>query len=263
MRILFLGDIVGQKATAHVARRVPELRAELNLDIVIANGDNCVISGVDPMTGSGLDRLSAELLLSHEVDVITTGFHAFDSPDCAEVLGYERVLRSHNRLHHSPGKGILHIEHANGSLTLINLATTRLVDTDHSAYETFQHVEKRGVTLVHSVGDPHETRVLAYAIDGEAAAVLGTFGHEPTLRDYRLPRGTVLVPDVGMVGPVGGIGGFDPRYFVAQAKGEDASNSLPYFLLEDHPMTFDAVLLECDTREVVRIVRHSEIFTLR
>jgi hypothetical protein len=243
MRILFLGDIVGPKATACIAGRLPYLRDELRADFIIVNADNCIISGPSPMTGSGLDLLSAQRLLAHGADIVTTGFHAFDSPDCSQVLALERVLRSHNRSTALPGKGVISLEHNGEWFTCINLATTTLSENERPAYETFVRIERRGHTIIHSVGDPHQTRVFAHAVDGEVAAVVGTFGHEPSLRHYVLPRGTLLVPDVGMVGPLGGIGGFNPSWFVAQVKGEDPTAGIPYHLLEQLPMCLDAVLL--------------------
>jgi len=79
-------------------------------------------------------------------------------------------------------------------------------------------------------------------VDGAAAAVLGTLTHEASLYSYLLPGGTALVPDVGMVGALGGIGGFAAEHFVALLRGEDCAQLPPYRLLE-HPMIFDAVRL--------------------
>ena len=44
MRILFLGDVFGNAGLEAVERGVPALREELDLDLVLANGEN-VASG--------------------------------------------------------------------------------------------------------------------------------------------------------------------------------------------------------------------------
>ena len=39
-KILFLGDIVGRPGRDAVRQRVPQLRAELSLDLIVANAEN-------------------------------------------------------------------------------------------------------------------------------------------------------------------------------------------------------------------------------
>ena len=41
MRLLFLGDLVGSCGREAVVETVPKLRRELDLDYVVANGENC------------------------------------------------------------------------------------------------------------------------------------------------------------------------------------------------------------------------------
>ena len=49
MKILFIGDIVGQPGRRAVAELLPKLRPELRLDFVIANGENSAGgSGITP-----------------------------------------------------------------------------------------------------------------------------------------------------------------------------------------------------------------------
>jgi 2',3'-cyclic-nucleotide 2'-phosphodiesterase len=60
----------------------------------------------------------------------------------------------------------------------------------------------------------YSKQALGHALDGRAAAVLGTHSHEATLRLRRLPRGTALVTDVGMTGCPDGVMGFTPEAFV-------------------------------------------------
>jgi calcineurin-like phosphoesterase len=242
MNVLFVGDVTGPGAAERVAERLPGLRREHGVDLVIANADNGAVTGPAPMGGSGMSPGIVELLLDSGADVVTSGTHAWDSPESEAVLGHPRVLRAHNLPEGGPGRGRIELEVVGEPVTVINLASTPLVPRALPVWESWLGAEKRGAVVVHFVGAPHDARVFAHAVDGEAAAVLGTLGHEATLRTYLLPGGTALVPDVGMVGPLGGIGGFTPERFVAELRGEDASGLPPFGFVEGLAV-FDAVLL--------------------
>ena len=71
-RLLFIGDVMGEAGCAAVRTYVPELRRELNIDAVVANGENSAPTGRGITSGSGSDLLSV-------VDFLTLGNHAFDA----------------------------------------------------------------------------------------------------------------------------------------------------------------------------------------
>ena len=68
-RLLFIGDVMGKAGCAAVLTLVPTLRRELELDAVVANGENSA------PTGRGITPESASKLLS-VVDFLTLGNHA-------------------------------------------------------------------------------------------------------------------------------------------------------------------------------------------
>ena len=69
MRILFIGDIVGEPGRRAVAEILPRLRREHEVDLVIANGENSA-------GGSGITAAIAQELYSYGVNIITTGIPA-------------------------------------------------------------------------------------------------------------------------------------------------------------------------------------------
>ena len=74
IRILFLGDIVGEPGRETIYQRLPELRKEEEIDFVIANGEN--IAG-----GRGITpKLSIDLLRAG-IAVVTTGDHVWDQKE--------------------------------------------------------------------------------------------------------------------------------------------------------------------------------------
>jgi calcineurin-like phosphoesterase len=96
-RLLFIGDVMGEAGRAVVSTLVPVLRRELELDAVVANGENSA------PTGRGITPESASELLS-VVDFLTLGNHAFDVKGSEKFLEWEpRVIRPANLETGSPG----------------------------------------------------------------------------------------------------------------------------------------------------------------
>src|SRR4051794_16761422 len=100
MRMLFLGDIVGNCGRDAVVKAVPRLRRELALDYIVVNGEN--IAG-----GRGITPATADDLFDCGVDLISGGNHTFQHrevyPYLDETPGITRPL---NYPPGAPGKGI-------------------------------------------------------------------------------------------------------------------------------------------------------------
>lgn len=253
MEILFIGDIVGAEAARWVASRVPLLREELALDWVIANGENCVVTGPRPNDGFGLSVQIVDELLGGGVDLITGGNHTWDGPEVAQVLGYDEVLRPAN-VDEQAGRGVATLKRGTEALTVLNLLSPTAALAGMRAPQPYPLWQSwlelgRQDTLTGSVLiDLHgesawEKASFATAVDGDVAAVLGTHTHDPTLRGHILLNGTGYVTEVGMTGRLGYTGGgFNPAHFAAALRGEDTTK-LPPYTLATGPMTLGAVLV--------------------
>ena len=71
VNLLFIGDIVGEPGRRAVKQLLPKLRAELRLDMVVANGENAA-------GGSGITVNTANEIFGAGVDIMTTGDHLWD-----------------------------------------------------------------------------------------------------------------------------------------------------------------------------------------
>ena len=101
LRICVIGDIIGKPGRLAVMHALPDLRTELELDMVIANGENTA-------AGAGLTPSLAEELLGGGIDVITSGNHIWDKREIYDYLDGERpVLRPINYPDEAPGRGWL------------------------------------------------------------------------------------------------------------------------------------------------------------
>lgn len=96
LNILMTGDVVGESGRRAVARLLPTLRQEYQLDLVIVNGENA--------DGLGLYISSAQKLFQAGADVITLGDHIYDKTEIYDYLAQEpRIARPLNFNPATPG----------------------------------------------------------------------------------------------------------------------------------------------------------------
>ena len=74
MKILFIGDILGQPGRRIVKEALPLLREELKPDLVLANGENAA-------AGVGITPSLVEELLDLDIAVLTSGNHIWDKKE--------------------------------------------------------------------------------------------------------------------------------------------------------------------------------------
>jgi 2',3'-cyclic-nucleotide 2'-phosphodiesterase len=259
VNVLFIGDIVGPQATVALAERLPTLRARHDVDLVIANAENCAITGPLPTDGFGMTAALVDRLIDAGVDVITGGNHSWDGPEAESALAHDSVIRPLNVGEGPPGRGRVTVDVRGEPVTVVNLIspTAKLREVRYlrdslmpqasRPYEAWSALEATGTTIVDFHGDSvWEKMSFARNVDGRAAAVLGTHTHEPTENLHVLPGGTAFVAEVGMTGQAGGVGaGFDNAHFAAMMRGEDPE-SLPPLRVSEGPVTLGAVLLHLD-----------------
>ena len=94
LRLLFLGDIVGEPGRKAVIDALPWFKKERGVDFIVANGENSAGGrGISP-------KISVDLLRAG-VAVITTGDHVWDQKDVIPYMPTEpRLLRP---LNYPPG----------------------------------------------------------------------------------------------------------------------------------------------------------------
>jgi 2',3'-cyclic-nucleotide 2'-phosphodiesterase len=256
VKTLFVGDVVGPEAAAWLAGRLPQLRDEFEVDLVVVNAENCAVTGPSPMDGFGMTVEVVDRLLEGGVDAITGGNHSWDGPDVERVLTYSEVVRPAN-VEETLGQGLLTVKAGADILTVVNLLSPSAALPNMSAplprpiwsfWQSLQSAtELSGSVIIDLHGESAwEKASFATAVDGHVAAVVGTHTHDPTLRGHILPGGTGYVTEVGMTGRLGFTGGgFDPVHFAAVLRGEDFT-VLPPYRLATGPLVLGAVLLTID-----------------
>lgn len=253
LRLLFIGDVVGERAVEAVVGLLPGLREELGLDAAVVNGENAA-------GGAGITPELADRLLS-AADFLTLGDHAFDREEAAPYLEREeRIIRPANLPEGLPGRGWGSFE-AGGARVGVACVQGRLFMREAcSPFEASDRVleELREADVV--LFDLHaeatsEKQALGWHLDGRAAAALGTHTHVPTADLRLLPGGTAYVSDVGMAGSPDGIIGMDREGFMEVFFRRRRAPVGP----AGGPVRVDAVLVEADPRSG-RAVGVSRVF---
>ena len=229
MKILALGDVVGEPGRRLVEEYVPALRRETGADLVVVNGENAA-------HGHGISEgIAKEWFDKVGVDVITTGNHSFDVKGIESFYRQEpRLIRPANHPPGTPGQGWIKLHTPSGAEVLVINLMGRVhmspCDCPFRCVDSILQKERADLVLVDMHAEAtSEAQAMGWHLDGRAAAVLGTHTHVPTLDAKVLPGGTAYVTDIGMTGPYDGVIGMKkecslgrflnvqrPRYEVAQ-----------------------------------------------
>lgn len=212
MRILFIGDIVGRPGREVVVTCVAGLRERLNLDFVIANGENAA-------GGFGLTRTIANEFFAAGIDCITTGNHWADQKEIFSFIGDEdRVLRPRNLPVGTPGKGANLYQTRSGQHVLVINPMGRVFmepqDDPFAAVDAELSACPLGEAADAIVVDMHaeatsEKMALGHFCDGRASLVVGTHSHIPTADAQILPGGTAYQTDAGACADYDSVIGMD------------------------------------------------------
>ncbi|MBV8584815.1 MAG: TIGR00282 family metallophosphoesterase [Verrucomicrobia bacterium] len=202
LRILFLGDIIGEPGRRAVTELLPKFKQDWAVDFVIANGENAAAGrGITP-------RITIDLLRAG-VAVITTGDHVWDQKELVGFIDTEpRLLRPLNYPVGTPGAGSIVLETAKGKVGVINVQgrTFMLPALDNPFRQTLDEVEKLRLQTPVIFVDVHaettsEKIALGRFLDGKVSAVAGTHTHVQTADEQIFPGGTAFICDAGMCGP--------------------------------------------------------------
>ncbi len=202
MKILFIGDIVGNPGREAIKKLLPELQKEYNLDFVIANAENAA-------GGSGITLKVAEDLFACGIDVLTSGDHIWKKREVFDFINQEeRILRPLNFPSGAPGRGSGLFKLKNGlKIGVMNVNGRVFMEalecpfrSSLAAVETLSK-ETRVIIVDFHAEATSEKIALGWYLDGKVSAVLGTHTHIQTADERIFPQGMAYITDVGMTGP--------------------------------------------------------------
>ena len=202
VKLLFIGDIVGEPGRKAVQQILPRLCDEQALDFVIANGENSA-------GGNGITPQIAGELFSAGVDVITSGDHLWDQKSVLDLLHSEpRFLRPLNYPTQVPGRGA-HVYQVR-SLPPVGVMNLQgrvfmppMENPFHAADLEVDRIRERAKIIFVDLHAEATSEKIAMGrfLDGRISALVGTHTHVQTADEQILPDGTAYLTDAGFTGP--------------------------------------------------------------
>ena len=246
MKILFLGDIVGDTGLNSVKKNLPDIIASKKIDFVCVNGENAASGGV------GLTENIANELYISGVDVITTGNHVWDQKEILDFIKREnKLLRPLNMAGEIPGAGFsVYNSKKNLKVGVLNLMGNVFMKKCDDVFKTAtEFIKKNKVKNNYDflVVDFHgeitsEKMAIGNLFDGHATLVVGTHTHVPTNDARILKNGTGYITDAGMCGDYDSVIGMDLDNSLNKFLKKNSSKHFP----SKGPASLCGVLVECD-----------------
>ncbi|NLC67489.1 MAG: TIGR00282 family metallophosphoesterase [Clostridiaceae bacterium] len=256
MKVLFVGDIVGNPGRKAARAVIPGIRKEMGIDLCIANCENAA-------GGMGITYAVAQELFNSDIDVITLGNHAWTKKDVFNFIDSDkRIIRPANYPKELPGKGSTIINTKKGPAGVLNLmGRVYMENTDcpfKAADKEIQYLNNfTNIIIVDMHAEAtSEKYAMGWYLDGRVSCVLGTHTHVQTADERILQKGTGYITDVGMTGPYDGVIGVDKDIIMRKFL-----TSLPMkFEIAKGNIQFNAVFLDIDesngrTISITRIMK--------
>ncbi len=206
MRILYVGDIMGELGIEVVEKVLLNLRNEKDVQLVIAQAENV-------SNGRGINDQDYSRLQKAGVDFFTGGNWTLHDQSIYPQLNdpNQPIIRPANYPEGTPGKGYKYIERNGLKILVISLLgqivgkdSDKPVDNPLKIIDQILEKEKdtkKAAIIVNFHGDfSSEKVVIGHYLDGRVSAVLGDHWHVPTADARVLPNHTAHMTDVGMCG---------------------------------------------------------------
>lgn len=253
MKVLAVGDIVGEAGVRKLKGILPDLKKSDEIDFVVTNGENAA-------GGMGLLERNFKDLLEAGTDVVTMGNHTWGKKDIFKFIDHSQLLRPANYPKGVVGKGLGIYEYKGKKIAVMNLMGR--VDLNILTENPFVMAKEMVDELQGKVDmifiDFHaeataEKIAMGRFLDGKITALWGTHTHVQTADEQILPNGTAYITDLGMTGPKDSVIGMD---ISASLKRFETTLPEKYKLAEGECI-FNAVEFEIDdeTNKVTEVKR--------
>ncbi len=258
LRMMFLGDVVGEPGRRAVIDLVPVLKKEYELDFVIVNGENAA-------GGRGITPKITIDLLRAGIAVVTTGDHVWDQKEIFNYIDTEpRLLRPINYPEDTPGQGSVILETPKGKVGVIDVqGRTFMQPPLENPFRALDAAlaKMREETPIIFVDIHAETTSEKIAVgrflDGRVSAVVGTHTHVQTGDERVFPGGTAFLCDAGMCGPTESVLGREIEPIIARF----ITNLPATFPVAKGPVALNGAIIDIDetTGKALSIQRFTRV----
>lgn len=242
MKILTVGDIVGENGLDKLKQILPKIKEEKQIDFVVVNAENTA-------GGMGLNFKCWNELLKLPIDVVTMGNHTWAKKDIFTFINHPKLIRPANYSKGVVGKGYNVYECKDKKIAVINLIGRTdmnvLSENPFTVIENLINKLSKEVDII--IIDFHaeataEKIAMKHFIDGKANILVGTHTHVQTADEEITEKGMGYITDLGMTGPQKSVIGME-----VQASVKRFVTSLPEkYKLADGECIFNACIFEID-----------------
>ena len=211
MKILAVGDIVGDIGLNKLKELLPSIIEKENIDFVIVNAENT--SG-----GMGITIKDFNTLLKLKIDAITMGNHTWGKKDIFTFIDNPKLIRPANYSKGVPGKGYNIFNCKEKKIAVINLIgrTDMAVLSENPFTVTEEIIKKLDKEADIIVVDFHaeataEKIAMKYFLQGKANILFGTHTHVQTADEEITDAGMGYITDIGMTGPKNSVIGMEVK----------------------------------------------------
>ena len=200
MKILMIGDVVGNPGRGILKRELKRLKAEKGAAAAIVNAENCA-------AGSGITAALAKEIFESGADAITLGDHTWGQKEFAgQIAGVGGLVRPANYPAECPGRGWTLVTLPTARFAVVNVQGRVFMNPVDCPFKTMDRMLAEIPKDVPVFVDFHaeatsEKITLGYYLDGRVTAIVGTHTHVQTSDALVLPNGTAYLTDLGMTGP--------------------------------------------------------------
>jgi len=249
MKILYIGDIMGEPGLEVIESLLPNLRKERDIDLVIAQAENT-------SAGRGISLTDFERIKAMGIDFCSGGNHSLFLKEIHPAMAdrLEPIIRPANYPAKTPGLGYKYADSKDGAVLIISLLGQIVGrDADKPVNNPLQTIDKilseekstpKAAIIVNFHGDfSSEKFVIGHYLDGKVSAVIGDHWHTQTADADILPGGTAHITDVGMCGSLDSSLGVKYEDIIPRWRdGKQTRNQLE----TSGRMQFNALLVEID-----------------
>ena len=201
MKILAVGDLVGENGLRKLKEVLPTLKKEEKIDFVIVNGEN--VAG-----GMGITQKAFNQILGAGAYVVTLGNHTWSKKDVFNFIDNDKLIRPANYPDGVVGKGYNIYKCKNKKIAVISLIGR--TNMGILSENPFLEVDKIMTDIKGKVDiiivDFHaeataEKIAMKHYLDGRVNVIFGTHTHVQTADEMIMKNGTGYITDIGMTGP--------------------------------------------------------------
>ena len=254
MKVLAIGDLVGECGLKKLSEEIGRIKKENDIDFTIVNGENVA-------EGMGITKKLFDGIINAGVDVVTMGNHTWGKKEIFSFIDNPKLIRPANLPEGVCGKGFGIYECKNKKIAVINLLgrTDMGILSENpfvKASKILEEIKDKAdiVILDFHAEATAEKIAMGYYLDGKVSVVFGTHTHVQTADEKILSSGTGYITDIGMTGPKESVIGMD-----IEASLKRFVTTLPekYRVAEGKAM-LNGVIFEiddekCKTKKIIRI----------